>query len=227
MNNLITNKKFILGLGIFVVIIVFLLATGALKFKASVNTNTTTTTSEKNEPKEVVQQEKLASRATQFSDKNKAVTFSIKLPVGWSTSNDSRVDFVAGSLTPEKLGNGEEFTVNMNALIGPHESSVKSFADYQNSWKEQILAQYPSMEFVSDSTTKVNGMDVYTFEVKNSRPDAISLRQIQYVFYVDDSFALVLTGTVPDDSWGKYQGVMKESFESIEKVTSESTTPTP
>lgn len=147
--------------------------------------------------------------------------------MGWSVAEDSRVDFVAGSITPEKLANGQKFTANLNAIIGPHEPSMQSFADYQASWKEQTLAQYPSMEFVSDSTKKINGMDVYVFEVKNSSPDGTLLRQTQYVYYVDDNYGLVLTGTVPDESWGKYEGVIKESFESIGKITSDSVESTP
>lgn len=230
MKNLFTNKKFLVGLGIFVIVIIIFLSTGILKFEASFKKNSElssptkssedSTAPSENQPEEPVQQMKLASRATEFSNKEGTVTFSIKLPLGWSTVEDSRANLIAGSLTPEKLANGQDFTVNLNAIIGPHES-LSTFADYQSSWKDQTLAQYPSMEFISDGSEKINEMDVYILEVKNSRPDGIVLHQIQYVFYADENFALVITATAPEDSWKKYQGVIKESFASVGKLTPE------
>lgn len=237
MKNLLTNKKLLIGIGIFVVLTILLLATGILKFEASFkrndineglpsNSQQETTVPQNTPTKEVMQQEKLASRATQFSDKEGTVSFSIRLPVGWSTAENSKVNFVAGSMTPEKLSNGKEFTVNLNAVIAPHESSMQTFEDYQKLWKDEMLSQYPSMEFVADDTTKINGMDVYILEVNNNSPDGTLLRQVQYVFYVDKDIALALTGTSPDESWEKYKTVIKESFESIEKVTGETVEPT-
>ncbi len=227
MKNLFTNKKFLVGLGIFVVVIIIFLSTGILKFEASFKKNSELSSPTENskdssapsnsQPEEPIQQMKLASRATEFSDEEETVTFSMKLPLGWSTAEDSRVNLVAGSLTPEKLANGQDFTVNLNAIIAPHES-LSTFADYQASWKDQTLSQYPSMEFVSDGSEKINEMDVYVLEVKNSRPDGTALHQMQYVFYVDENFALVITATAPEDSWEKYEGVIKESFASVEKV---------
>lgn len=136
------------------------------------------------------------------------------------------VDFVAGSPLSETLSNGQKFTVNINAIADKHGPAVKSFDDYVASWKNETLAQSPSMEFVADGTKTVNGMDVYILEMKNTRPDNMVIHQIQYLFYVDDTYAMVTTGSVPDETWAKYQGVISESLESIKKVASESATQT-
>jgi len=82
-----------------------------------------------------------------------------------------------------------------------------------------MLAQYPSMESVSKYSTKINGMDVYVIEVSNTRPDGLVLRQIQYVFYVNDMYGMVVTTTAPLSSWAKYDKVIKMSVESIALVT--------
>lgn len=233
MKNLLTNWK-VLVPGVLVIIIVILIASGALKFNASYTPNNSSPTTNsptadqkesstsQDQKKEVVQQSKLTARAVNFSGAKGIATFAIKLPLGWSTSSDSRVDFIAGSMLSETLPNGKSFTANINASGGTHSSKMKSFADYQASWKNETLSQYPSMEFVSDTTKKINGMDTYVLEVKNTRPDGAVIYQTQYVYYVDDKLALVATASVPENSWEKYKEVITLSLESLEKVASES-----
>lgn len=234
------NSKLLIGVGVFAFIIIILVATGALKFSGSVTRVPSSTPiggpeevidqtprAKPTQNPKVIQQPTLAPRAINFTGAKGQVEFSIKLPVGWSQGEDSRVDFIAGSMTAETLPSGGDFTTNMNAIADVHGPSVTGFAYYQAGWKDMMLAQYPSMEFVRDSTQKINGMDVYILEVKNTRPDGVVIRQIQYVYYVDDNYGLVLTGSALDSTWGKYEGVIKASFESIEKVSSPSSEPTP
>ncbi|GEM_PF-2345400 len=228
MQNLL-KSKIVIGVAVVIILIVILLATGVLKFEASVKRipstgeeQQTPSTKTEEKKKEVTQESKLASRAVEFSAAKGNLKFSIKLPVGWTQGQDARVDFIAGSLLSETLSNGQKFTVNINSVADKHGAAIKSFADYVSSWKNETLAQAPSMEFVDDSTKKVNGMDVYVFEVTNTRPDSMVIHQIQYIFYVNDIYGMVITGSAPDESWAKYEGIINESFESIEKVASES-----
>lgn len=213
MKKILSNKKIIIGIVAIIVIIVILFVIGALKFNLSFVTTPTAPQKE-----EVIQQQKLASRAITFAGTQGKPTFSIKLPLGWAKGEDPRVDLLAGSITPEKLSSGQSFTVNINAVVDTHPATLKSFADYQASWKDQMLGQYPSMKFVSDATIKVNGMDVYIFEIKNPRPDGAVIWQIQYVFFVDDKYAVVVTGSAPDTSFQKYKDIMESSIASLNKV---------
>lgn len=231
MQNLL-KSKIVIGIAVVVVLIIILVATEVLKFEASIKRTPSAeeeqapSTASEEKKKEAAQEPKLASRAIEFTGAKGKVTFSINLPVGWAQGQDARVDFVAGSPLSETLSNGQKFTVNINAIADKHGPAVKSFADYVASWKNETLAQSPSMEFVADGTKTVNGMDVYILEMKNTRPDSMVIHQIQYLFYVDDTYAMVATGSVPDETWAKYQGVISESLESIKKAASESATQT-
>ena len=218
MKGLLQNKKLLIGLGVVVAGIAVLVLTGTLKFSASVRKTEPTTIEETKEPEETRQQQRLSPRAVTFKGAKVGVTMSIKLPLGWVTGKDERADLIAGSQTPEKLDNGQTFTANINASVGKHPTGVTSFADIEKKWKEGLLDQYPSMEIVTDSSKKVGGLDVYVLEVKNTRPDGVVVRQVQYVFYLDDTYMATATGSVPDSVWDKYGGVIKDSIESLERV---------
>ena len=218
MKGLLQNKKLLIGLGVVVAGIAVLVLTGTLKFSASVRKTEPTTTEETKEPEETRQQQRLSPRAVTFKGVKTGVTMSIKLPLGWVTGKDARADLIAGSQTPEKLDNGQTFTANINASVGKHPTGVTSFADIEKGWKEGLLDQYPSMEIVADSSKKINGLDVYELEVKNTRPDGVVVHQIQYVFYLDDTYMATATGSVPNSVWDKYGGVIKDSIESLERV---------
>src|SRR3989344_5359115 len=226
------NKKLVIFVGVVVAVVLLtlvLISTGALKFnftvsstKPSVTTDQPSTQApaeDKPLTKMPTQEVKLATRPTTFKDAGGNLEFSINLPVGWATAEDNRVDFVAASVTGEKFDNGQTFYANVNAVSGKHPSGVKTFSDYQAKWKDVTLEQYPSMEFITDYSTKINDMDVYVFEVSNARADGFLLRQIQYVFFVNDDYALVMTGTTPLNSWTSYEDVIKKSVESVKPVS--------
>lgn len=217
MQNLSKNKFVLVGAGAVAVIAVLLL-TGALKFsftagKPGVQKESGSQT--------LNQQEKLASRATNFGGTGEKPEFSIRLPQGWAKGElEQQVDLAVGSITPEKLPSGTNFTVNIVASISPHPIPASGIGDYRASWKDYMLNQYPSMEFVRDDMASVSGMDAYVFEMKQTRGDGVVVHQLQYVFYVDSKYALGVTASVPEEVWNKYKGVVRTSLESIEKVSS-------
>ena len=220
-----TKKKILIVIVVLVVGVVFLLITGALKFSFTVkqtgqaSDTVATEASQKTEaPKKVVQQEKLASKAISFKSPDGLLTFNINLPIGWATVENKDADLVAGSLTSETLASGQSFTPNINAISGKHPSYAKTFAEYQTNWKDKTLEGMPSVEFLRDYSTKVNGVDVYVFEIKNVRADGEALYQVQYAFYLSDTYALVATGTAPYENKDKYEDVIKKSIESVKQV---------
>lgn len=216
------SKKIMLGIVLFVLFIWVLSALGVLKFSFTVNKNRRSLQSEEIDQSEPTvkpsQQSKLSSRPVTFIAAKNQATFSLKLPLGWQTGRNDQVDLVAGSLTAEKLPNGQTFTPNINAVVDVHQPVVANFVDYQAKWKDILLSQYPSMDFVRDFSTRVDNMDVYALEVKNTRPDGLVLHQIQYMFYVDDRYAMMVTGTVPDSVWGQYSNILNQSLASIQKL---------
>lgn len=224
MSKLNRGKKIVLGLVIFILVIVVLSSLGVIKLKFTVNKNdqfaVPDTTSSKSESiQELTQQVKLADKPSNFTAAKNQTAYSIKLPIGWKTASSEKVDFVAGSLTPEKLPNGQSFTSNINVQVGTHQTATSTFADYQTKWKEALLAEYPSMKFIRDSSTQINGLDVYIIEINNSRPDGLVLHQTQYIFYLDDVYAMVVTASTPSNSWNNYADVILQSVSSINKVS--------
>lgn len=217
MKNLPKNKFVLVGAVVAVVIAVLVL-TGALKFSFTAKR----TGGQKESPGQTIsQEEKLASRATNFGGTGGKPEFSIKLPQGWSKGEvEQQVDLAAGSITPEKLPSGASFTVNIVVSINPHPIPASGIDDYQKSWKDYILKQYPSMEFLKDGVTQVNGLDVYIFEMKQTRADGVVVHQLQYILYVDSKYALGVTASAPEEVWSKYEGAIRASLESIEKVSS-------
>ena len=224
MPKLTLGKKIFLGFIIFILLIVALSSLGILKLKFTVSRNNQTTlptdtSSNSDVTQELTQQSKLADKPSTFTAAKNQTTYSIKLPIGWKTATNEKLDFVAGSLIAEKLPNGQTFNPNINIQVGVHQTATSTFADYQTKWKEAILAEYPSMEFVRDSTTRVNDLDVYIFEVNNSRPDGLVLHQTQYIFYLDEQYAMVVTASTPQNSWDKYADVVQQSITSIQKTS--------
>lgn len=218
MKSLLQNKILLIVLGVVVVGVGILVSTGVLKFSASVNKSEPTATQEARKTEETQQQEQLSSRAVTFTGTKVPVTMSIKLPVGWATGKNEKVDFVAGSQTPEKLDNGQTFTANIIVSLDKRPVGLTSFLDIEKNWKEGLLNQYPSMEVITDSSKKLNGLDVYVLEVRNTRPDGVVVHQIQYVYYLDDTYISVVTGSVPDAVWSKYERVVTDSMGSLERV---------
>lgn len=223
MPQLTRGKKIILGIVFFVLSIWILSALGILKLSFTVNKNNRSNQSSEitNQPESTnkpSQQAKLSSRPVTFRASKSQTSFSLKLPIGWQTGNNSQVDFIAGSLTAQKLPNGQTFTPNINATVDAHQPIVATFVDYQTKWKDILLSQYPSMDFVRDFSTQVDGMDVYVIEVKNTRPDGLVLHQVQYLFYVSDQYAMMMTGTAPDDFWDQYSDIINQSFASVQKL---------
>lgn len=220
--------KVVFVLGGVVVLFVILWSLGIFKFNVSVRKSLPETTA----PQQTVRtkaeevtptpQSQLTPQAVDFSVAGGKVNVSMRIPLGWVKGNSPKAEFIVGSPTPEKLSSGQTFTVNINAIGGPHEAGFKTFSDYQASWKDSMLKQYPSLQFLSDTTTNIDGMDTYVLEVTNALPDGTRLHQVQYLFYVDDKTAFAVTGTVPDAFWNKYADVIKLSIESIKKTSTES-----
>lgn len=227
--NFLKNKK-VIGILVLLLVILFVafsLTSGTLKFKITATRSGSPVTEITNETNDeatpvtttpAVQKPILADRATTFKDADSDLEFSINLPLGWATAENDKLDFVAGSLTAEKLPDGRNFYANLNAIIGAHPSDFLTFADYQKGWKDAMLAQYPSMEGISDYSTVIDGIDVYVIEVSNASSSGLVLRQIQYIFYVNDTHALVVTVTAPLNSWSTYDQALKKSVESIKRV---------
>jgi len=219
------KTKVWIGVGIVVLAIVILFATGIFQVtltrvdesgSSSAPTTSATISSSKQGSS---QQAKLNTKATSFADNEGLGTFEIKLPVGWSLGEDAQIDFLARSMTPNKLPTGEDFYPNINVIVGKHDSSIQSFADYKVNWKNALLAQYPGMEAVKDGSIKVNGMDAYVLEITQTAPNGALIHQIQYVFYVDGQIVAVATGTAPDETWDDFEKVINDSLKSFQKTT--------
>lgn len=215
MKNLPKNKA-VLVVGGIVILVVLLIATGALKFDFEL-------TKGSGEPRggksgAPAQQSKLAKRI-EFGGTADKPKFSIAAPVGWAKGEEPSVDLAIGSVTPEKLPEGGSFTVNIIATIGPHPYAVLGISDYRSSWKDYMLGQYPSMEFVADDEGNVGGLEAYVFEMKQTRGDGLVVHQIQYIFYIDSKYGLGVTGSAPEGVWDKYKEVIKASIESLELVS--------
>lgn len=228
MKNLMHSKKFLFfsGISFLVLLTAVLLLTGVLKVKVTANKESDSTTTAPQEksittPPQVKQKNILAERPVTFKGDKEALKFSINIPLGWGTAENPKVEFITGSLTPETLPNGNEFTVNINAVIQKHTIPGTVFSDYATNWKDSLLKQFPSMEFVGDETTKINGMDVYVLRLKNTKADGFEMYQVQYIFYVDKDYALALTASTPFDSWSKYEQVITKSIESVKRVSDE------
>ncbi len=214
-----------IGVGIVAFVIVILFATGKLKFNITKVDETdsssapTTSESKSSSKKGSSQKAKLNSEAVSFVSKAGLGTFKIKIPVGWSLSDDPAVDFIAGSMVPTKISTGEDFYSNINIIIGPHEGTLQTFADYKANWKDAIKSQYPGVEFVADGSTKVNGMDTYVLEIIQPAPNGAPIHQIQYVYYIDQQIAAVATGTAADEAWDDFDQVVNDSLKSFQKTT--------
>lgn len=219
------KTKVWIGVGIVVAVIVILFATGIFqvrltKVDESGSSSAPTTSATKSSSKQgSSQQAKLNAKAVSFADKEGLGTFEVKLPVGWSVGDDAQIDFIARSLTSNKLATGEDFYSNINIIVDQHEGAIQSFADYEANWKNALVSQYPGMEVVQDGSIKVNGMDTYVLEITQSAPNGALIHQIQYVYYIDQQLAAVATGTAPDANWNDYEKVINDSLKSFQKTT--------
>lgn len=229
MKDLMHNKKilFFAGIAFLIFLTAVFLLTGILKVKVTANkdTGSTANTASKEKsitpPLAVKQKNILAERPVVFKGDKESIKFSINLPLGWGTAQNPKVEFIAGSLTPEVLPNGSEFTVNINGVIQKHTIPGTVFSDYSTKWKDSLLKQFPSMELVGDESIKIDGMDVYVLRIKNTKSDGSEMYQVQYIFYVDKDYALALTASTPFDSWSKYEQVITKSIESVKRVSDE------
>lgn len=216
MKNLPKNKVLLVVGGIVILLIIVFIATGALKFNFEVSKNGKTGAGQK--PGAPAQQAKLAGRL-EFGGTADKPKFSIAAPIGWAKGDEPSVDLAMGSVTPEKLPEGGTFTVNIVATIGPHPYSVRGISDYRSSWKDYMLGQYPSMEFVADDSASVGGLEAYVFEMKQTRSDGLVVHQIQYIFYINSKYGLGVTGSAPEGVWDKYKEAIRTSIESLELVS--------
>src|SRR3989344_700867 len=219
------KTKIWIGVGIVVLAIVILFATGIFqvtltKVDESGSSSAPTVSATKSSAKQGSSQSaKLNAKAVSFADKEGLGTFEIKLPVGWSLGDDAQIDFLARSMTPNKLATGEDFYSNINVIVDKHYSAIKTFADYEANWKNALVSQYPGMEVVKDGSTKVNGMDTYVLEITQTAPNGAVIHQIQYVYFIDQQLAAVATGTAPDDNWDDFEKVTNDSLKSFQKTT--------
>jgi hypothetical protein len=219
------KTKVWIGVGIVVLAIVILFATGIFqvtltRVDESGSASAPTTSATKSSSKQgSSQQAKLNTKAISFADKEGLGTFEIKLPVGWSLGDDAQIDFLARSMAPLKLSTGADFYPNLNIVVGKHDSATQTFADYETTWKSQLMAQFPGMEAVKDGSIKVNGMDTYVLEITQAAPDGTVVHQIQYLYYVDQQVVAVATGTVTDAAWDDFEKVINDSLKSFQKTT--------
>lgn len=208
------KNKVLLVVGGIILLLVVLIATGALKFNFEVSKSPGGKAATGGAP---AQQSKLAKRI-EFGGTADKPKFSIAAPVGWARGEEPSVDLAMGSVTPEKLPEGGTFTVNIVATIGPHPYSVGGISDYRSSWKDYMLGQYPSMEFVAGDQADVGNMEAYVFEMKQTRGDGLVVHQLQYLFYINSKYGLGVTGSAPDSVWDKYKEAIKASLESLELI---------
>lgn len=211
MKNLLKNKALVIGGVILAAVVIFFVVAGSFKFDAS----------EKGRDKEGTavgtpkQETKLASRGINFGGTGGKPEFSIKPPVGWARGEKEGVDLAIGSITPDKLPDGRDFTTNIIATVSPHPITASSIENYNASWKKYLLNLYPSMEFIKDSTATVGGVEAYVVEGKQTRADGLVVHQLQYVFYINDKYAMGITASSPDAFWNNYKDAMKISIESL------------
>lgn len=215
MKNL-SKHKLLIGVGVIGLLILLLAASGVLKFKVTrtdqMREETPTPTSGSR------QKQELMSKTTTFKGAGGAIMLGINLPVGWRLGSDERLDLVAGSQLAEKLENGTGFTVNLNVGSELHSKKGTSFADYVANYKDLFLGNNPSLEEVTNYSTKADGVDIFVMEVKNTLPSGLVLRQFQYLYYLNDDYYAISTASIPEEVLEKYSGVVGESLRSLRLV---------
>lgn len=223
LKNLSTGKKILIGIFIFFLIIFILLAAGFLKFSFRINKVNEETSTEKSVATiKEDEDDKPTSRFPQTLSfgGNGYPLFEITLPKGWiqGSSDDPRVNLVIGPAAKEKTPQGSEFSTNINAIVNVHGVETSGIETYQAFYKESLLSDYQSMQFIDDYLTVVDDMDVYVLDVTQVRDDGLLLHQIQYIFYVDKNYALAVTGTSLESTWINRRDEIASATESIRKI---------
>lgn len=212
-------------------ILVFLAASGCTSKSTPTSTEAPTEQEagvEKQEPAaQTVKPEepKLASRALEFGGTDNKPDFSILSPAGWMKVADEaakaqQADLLIATITGTDVGAGKTYNTNIMASIGPHQMGEISIQDYVDNWDSVVSQFFPSIEYLNRYQAAVNGMDVYVQNRVIPRDDGVRIRQVQYIFFVDETYVMLVTGSALEDQWSKYEAVIKASIETIEKTSS-------
>lgn len=151
-------------------------------------------------------------------------TFDVFPPLGWARAEGGDYDLRIGALAADPIpATEDEFTANVLFAVYTHEEiSATSIEDYAADWKPYLLGYFPSIEYVNDYQTKIGGLSVYAVEF--TQPSGgVMMRQMQFIFWLDEDYALFVTVTSLDSAWSKHKDGILESIESLELDSSGTT----
>ena len=220
-----TFGKVIIGLIVFAVLVVLLVSTGILKLSFKFTKGGANSSDQNSPSSNQKSPTTLAPRGIRFGGADGQPELEIFPPIGWIRGESSaESDLTIGSSLNDTLGNGVEFTPNIQAKISGHGFGEKSIEDYEKNWNEVVIKYLPSIEISKSYRATVNGLSAFVQERILPRPDGEKIRQLHYKFFLNQKYSLALTGSVPEASWEKSGGQIKASIESV-KLLSPGTLP--
>lgn len=166
---------------------------------------------------------KLARRPLEFGGTNNKPKFSILSPAGWMKIPDDQAqtqqaDILIATITGTQLKDGTYYNTNIMASIAPHSMGEVSIDDYVDNWDSIVSQYFPSVEFINTYQTTINGIDVYVQDRILPRDDGYRIQQSQYVFFIDETYGMLVTGSGLEDEWAQHEAVIKASIETVTKL---------
>lgn len=227
--------KILIIIAVIAVLVLVLMATGILKMKFNVsytpeNKNTikqeeTTVLQEDYQPPEVnVVEKKPEAKAepkepelVEFTGKTGEPALTVEMPAGWSV--DSRgfkgTDLIIKKTTPE-IVNGNQTFVNLAFVVDNHAPGVTEIKGYQGFYRRSLEQQYPEMEILSENIVKVGDFEALVLEAKQTNNFGVMVHQVQYLYYLNDVYAMSVTGTSTEETWEKNEQELIGLIESVQ-----------
>lgn len=168
-------------------------------------------------PQKEGQEQKLLSRnKIEFGGNLGKPGFSVSPPVGWAKGEELGVDLAIGSVIGEKTEKGD-FTPNIVFVIDKHDFGQKNIGDYEKNWDKIIKEIFPDVEILDSYRKRAEDVDMVIQERVLVREDGLRVRQLQYVFFINEEFGLWATGSAPEQNWNKYEEAIRASIESVKQ----------
>lgn len=150
-------------------------------------------------------------------------SFTINPPSGWVRPTDilQEADYALAAPTPDRASDTKGFFSNINVIIVPHKAGFSTIEDYKNKYAQDLVSTTPGMVLVSTSSKTISGYETLAVEatVPNGTYD---VHQIQYVFVINSTIGMAVTGTTTTKTWDRDGAKIKASIESIKILTSAS-----
>lgn len=145
-------------------------------------------------------------------------SFTMHPPAGWVRPTDTKVeaDFVFSAPEPDLISPQEGFFSNITASVGPHQPGYTGINDYRTRYKKTLLAALPGTQVVRENVTRINSFEAYVIESITTPSGNAAMHRLQYLYIINDRFALGALGTTLEKEWSRDGGKIKASLESIQ-----------